>query len=235
MKATLERLAGRFEALTRRERLIVARAIVGGILFLGGSGFVEPALTRERLVGQQVQQQRADIANLQAQIVALQVQAEDPDHALHARLDEARRKLSSADTELRKAGQDMVPPQRMVSLLEEFVTRNRGLRLLSLSTLPPEALIARMPAASAATPVPESGADAAKGAAAAAPLNVFRHGVEIRVEGSYADLTAYLAELEKLPQRVLWGRVAVDAENYPRIAMTVTVFTLSLDKSWLVV
>ena len=92
-------------------------------------------------------------------------------------------------------------------------------------------MIERKPAEAVA----KSGGDKPVAAAAPAQPNLYRHGVEIRVEGSYADLTAYLAELEHLPQRMLWDRVAVDGEHYPKIVMTVMVYTLSLDKSWLVV
>jgi len=220
----LQRLAGRFDALSRRERGIVAAAVVIGILMLGSTAFVEPALKKDKLLAQQLQQQQTELANLNAQIEALKVQMQDPDKALRARLAEARQRADAVAGELQKAENALVPPQRMTQLLQEFLTRNRGLKLLALRTLPPQAVIERK-------------ADAAAGAAksAATQPNLYRHGVEIRVEGSYADLTAYLAELEHLPQRLLWDRVAVDGEHYPNIVMTLMVYTLSLDKSWLVV
>ena len=224
MNPALARLVARFDALQRRERALVAAALVGGILMLGSTAFVEPALKRQKLFSQQLSQQQADLASQQAQIAALRGQLADPEKALRARLEEARKKSAGIDAELNKAGAALVPPQRVTALLEELLSRNRGLRLLSMRTLPAQPLIERKP--------PEPG----RAEVAALPqANLFRHGVEIRVEGSYADLTAYLGELERLPQRMLWGRVAVDAEHHPKIVMTLTVYTLSLDKSWLVV
>ena len=230
MNPALARLTARFDALQRRERALLAAALVGGILMLGSTAFIEPALKRQKLFTQQLSQQQADLASQQAQILVLRSQLQDPEKALRSQLDEARKKTAAIDAELKKAGDALVPPHRVTALLEEFLTRNRGLRLLSMRTLPAQPLIERK-AGDAAKPDSKSDTEGP----AAARANIYRHGVEIRVEGSYADLTAYLTELERLPQRLLWGRVAVDAEHYPKIVMTLTVYTLSLDKSWLVV
>jgi MSHA biogenesis protein MshJ len=229
VKAKLLKLAARFDGLSRRERAIVAAAVVIGILMLGSTAFIEPALKKEKLFAQQLTQQQAELASLRTQIEVLRIQMQDPDKALRASLEEAKQKAAAVAAELQKAEGTLVPPQRMATLLQEFLTRNHGLKLLDLHTLAPQAVIERKPAEAAA----KSGGD--KPVAAAAQPNLYRHGVEIRVEGSYADLTAYLAELEHLPQRMLWDRVAVDGEHYPKIVMTVMVYTLSLDKSWLVV
>ena len=63
--------------------------------------------------------------------------------------------------------------------------------------------------------------------------NVFKHGVEVKLSGSYADLYDYLVRLEGLPSRMFWSRVSLNAEDYPRLTLTVTIYTLSLDKAWL--
>lgn len=64
---------------------------------------------------------------------------------------------------------------------------------------------------------------------------LFKHGVEIRLEGSYQELTAYLERLEKSRMRLLWSSVALSAEMHPRLVLTPTVYSLSLDRAWLVV
>lgn len=65
-----------------------------------------------------------------------------------------------------------------------------------------------------------------------APL--YRHGVEITVEGAYGDLMGYLASLETLPgPRLLWGGVKLKVEKHPTVQLSLTVYTLSLDRAWL--
>ncbi len=245
MKARLLSLAARFDAMSQRERAMVATAIVAGILLLGSTAFVEPALKRDKLAAAQILQQRTEAINLHAQIEATRSRLQDPEKALRASLEQTRSKDAALAGEIEKFGNALVPPQQMSALLGEFVTRNRGLRLLAIHSLPPQPLIERKAADAAAKTDKPAATNAATSATTESAqvdkvgvptqANLYRHGVEICVEGSYADLNAYLAELERLPQRVLWGRIVVDAEHYPQIVMTVTVYTLSLEKSWLVV
>jgi hypothetical protein len=45
----------------------------------------------------------------------------------------------------------------------------------------------------------------------------------------------YLSELERMPQRMMWNSVSLTVEKYPRNVMVLRVYTLSLDRNWLVV
>jgi MSHA biogenesis protein MshJ len=60
---------------------------------------------------------------------------------------------------------------------------------------------------------------------------LFRHGVEMTVTGSYFDLLEYLNDLEKLPGRLLWGPVELQADKYPEVRLTLQVHTLSTQRS----
>lgn len=62
---------------------------------------------------------------------------------------------------------------------------------------------------------------------------LYRHGVELVLEGSYADLLGYLKAMEALPQRVLWGSASLKVGQHPRTTLTLRVYTLSRDPNWL--
>jgi MSHA biogenesis protein MshJ len=64
---------------------------------------------------------------------------------------------------------------------------------------------------------------------------MYQHSVEITLQGSYADLHDYLAQLERSPLQMFWGRLSLDAARYPRLQLMLTVHTLSLSKAWLIV
>jgi MSHA biogenesis protein MshJ len=63
---------------------------------------------------------------------------------------------------------------------------------------------------------------------------VYKHGVQVLIEGPYLDLLAYVTRLEKQPWQVYWGRAVMTAD-YPQAQVELTLYTLSLDKAWLVV
>lgn len=81
------------------------------------------------------------------------------------------------------------------------------------------------------------------GASAAAPASavpapkaremLYRHGVEMVLQGSYLDMVAYMEALERLPVQLFWGKAQLDAGSYPVAKLTLTLYTLSLDDKWM--
>jgi MSHA biogenesis protein MshJ len=62
---------------------------------------------------------------------------------------------------------------------------------------------------------------------------LYRHGVELTLQGSYPDMVSYMDALEHLPVQLFWGRAQLDAQNYPDARLTLTLYTLSLDDKWM--
>lgn len=223
----LQAIAAKFAALQKREKVLVAAASAFVIGMGGYSLWVEPAQLRAAALRKQIAQQRAELQGLQAQLAGMRTQLTDPDAPNKAALAEARRRLAASDRALHAYDDVLVPPERMPQLLQSLVSRHRGLELLSLQTRAPVPLLA--PAAKGegkaeapATPAPKVG-------------NINKHGIEIRMAGNYLDLLAYVTDLEKLPQKLLWGGMSLATTAYPRSELTLTLYTLSLERTWMVV
>ena len=230
MKSSLLKLAARFDALQVRERWLVAIAILGGIVLIGHALFVAPAQTRAHLAERSLGEQQAQLAALNAQMQALQSPEQDPNVAAQTELAGLKTQLAKQTERLTAMESSLVRSEQMVGLLEAMVGRQSGLRLLSLKTLPVAAALEK----------PANGGVAPRqGGAAEAPAKVadglFKHGVEIKLEGSYQELTAYLERLEQAKPKLLWSSVSLSAEDHPRLVLTLTVYSLSLERAWLIV
>lgn len=233
MKESWQKLADRFAALQARERALVAVALIGGILLVGYRFVIEPAWLRGQVAERAMQEQRALIGALQAQQAILASPEADPERRGAEELKRLKAELGVLAERLIRLEASLVPPQRMAQLLEDMIGRRAGLRLLSLKTLPVAPFVEKK--ASVAEKAPESAGSEAGEAGVGAGL--FKHGVEIRVEGSYPDLAAYLERLEQARQKMLWSSVAVvsSADKPGRLVLTLTVYTLSLDRTWLII
>lgn len=226
-------LAERVDAMSLRERALIFLAAVLVLVTLFNSLLIDPLLARQRMLSQQIAQTQTQTNILQVQIQALVAeQNADPDAALRARLAQLQQELAGADTTLLDYRSGLVPPQQMPAMLKDMLQRNRALRLVSLKTLPTQNLsaAAAQTAAQTASVQPASGPLAPAQQAA-----VFRHGVEITVEGSYADLLRYLTAMESSPYRMFWGKAELKADAYPKTTLTLTLYTLSLDQTWLTI
>ena len=234
MKAGWTQLAARFDALQGRERWLVTIALLGGIVLLAFSLLIDPALQRGRLAERLATEQRSQLANLQAQVLALQSPERDPDVAARAELAGLKQRLEAIAGRLATMEGSLVPPQRMPALLEDMVGKSGGLRLLSLKTLPVSPVLERHQDKAEALLAAEKAATVSS-APKLATDGLYKHGIEIRLEGNYQALTAYLQRLERSDMKLLWSSAALVAEDHPRLVLTLTVYTLSLDRAWLIV
>lgn len=232
MKQWWLKCSARFDAMSRRERLLVALAALAVVVLLGETVLVEPQLARQAGYRQQIDQRKAELVAVQAQIAAVQPRLVDPDAANRAAAARTRSEIAAIDAGLKGMEKTLVAPDRVALLLEEILKHNRGLKLVALRSLPVTALVERKEAK------PEAGAKIEKepqGGAGGSEANIFKHGVEITVQGSYGELLAYLSQLEQLPQQMFWSKVRLKVDEYPKTTLSLTVYTLSLDKTWLMV
>ena len=229
MKREYLKWAARYDALQSRERWLVAAAVLGGIVLLGYTLFVEPALKRSQLAERSMIEQQTQLAGLQAQSVALQSPERDPDVAASAELASLKKQLAELGSRLVAMESSLVPPQRVPGLLEDMIGRKSSLRLLSLKTLPVAPLLDKKPGSE------ETATEKSAGNPANSSAGLFKHGIEIRLEGSYEELAAYLDRLERSKLKLIWSSVSLSANRHPKLVLTLTVYTLSLDRAWLIV
>jgi MSHA biogenesis protein MshJ len=238
MKAKLERWALRFDALSLRERAAIFAAVAVVFVFLANLLVIERQTASSKVLKQQIENQKAQLSAFEVQAKALQqATANDLDATNRERLQRAQQELSQLETELGTAQKGLVSAERMPALLQEVLRQQQGLQLVELKTLPVTPLVDRAPKDASSTA--KQGDAAAPGVAADAATgperNLYKHGFEVTVRGTYPEFVLYLTQLERLPTRMYWGKVTMNADDYPRVTLTATIYTLSLDKAWLAV
>ncbi|MFA4968762.1 MAG: hypothetical protein WC540_03965 [Sulfuritalea sp.] len=214
----------------------------GGLLIFNFA--VDPFLLKARSASRAELAMRTELAQQQLQVAMLTMQNADPDAPARRRVTQAKQGLAAVNERLGSFEAGMVPPARMQAFLEGLLAGNRAIELLGLKTLP-VTLVGAQGAVQKNEAAAGAGAQSANAAgkdkvdaAGAAPVpgdGIYQHGIEIRLAGSYNDLLKYLTELERMPQRVMWNSVSLTVEKYPRNVMVLRVYTLSLDRNWLIV
>lgn len=225
------RFAARFDALLLRERALIAAAVILGAAALFYTFALEPLASQKKRLARELAEARQVIRAAEEAIKA-QERAADPDAVKRSYRDALRKQLAEMDAAMQGLQRGLVPPERMARLLEEMLAKSRGLKLVSLRTLP----VRRFDQPGAA---PAAGSQSDKGAAgggAAEPERaIYQHSFELTLLGTYSEIHEYLARLEKLPWQMFWGRISVTSEQHPRLRVTLIVQTLSLNKAWLIV
>lgn len=240
MKSTWQSLSGKFEALNKRERWMVACALFTVVFAAINSLLISPVLSRNNVLSNEIAADQAQIQSLTEQISAYANQTViDPDAQNKQRISDLNRQLKTLDTQLNGLQSTLISPEEMPDLLRSLLKKNGKLKLIELKTLAPQNILETNledKSAVAANAAPTEG-NANQVANQQAPA-LFKHGVEITVEGRYLDLLNYVSDLEQMPWHVLWSKAALNEEQpspniWPTNRLKLTVYTLNLDKDWL--
>jgi MSHA biogenesis protein MshJ len=224
LKEHWRKIVEKIDALALRERALIFVMMSVVLITPVNMFLLDPLRTKQKTLSQQLTDRQSQIAALQTQLQELAASSQiDPDMENRKRVQELKRKLVDLEAPLENAQQSLVSPDKEVLLLEDLLIQNPRLRLVSLKTLPPT------------TALESKQVEAGKKSGAAMPVTslVYKHGVQLTIEGGYQDLLQYLVAMEKLPWRVVWGEANFRVDEYPKIVLTLTLYTLSLERVWL--
>ena len=102
----------------------------------------------------------------------------------------------------------------MFSLMSQMIYRESGLKLLNLQ---------RVEVRPAIQPVEgEENNDP----------GIYRHVLEVKFSGNYADILNYIQKLEVIEQKLLWDAIEVISAEHPKIIVKLTISTLSTREEW---
>jgi len=215
----LQRYVHRVDAMSLRERVLIFLAVAVVIVAIADSALFEPILLRQKMNSQRIQQQDDEIRTMRVQVQAYaQARTGDKASAKRQRLEKRKLELAALDRELAAGQSALVPPDRMAKMLSEIVKRNPDIELVSLRTLAATGLTQSLTAVLASD-----------------GLAMYRHGIEIAVSGSYLKILNYVGQLERLPAKIVWGNMELQAGAYPAVTLKITLYTFSSEKSWLLI
>jgi MSHA biogenesis protein MshJ len=221
LKEQVDKVVARVDGMSLRERVLIFFAAAILVVSSIDSLLLNPLLQEQKRLSAQVIQQQEKMKEIQAQLAALlQAKQADASSPQRERIRQLRQQIADGDAYLKDRRDKLVPPERMAALIEQMLNRNGRLQLVAMNTLP-------------VTLFNEQAADAASGPTVGQERQMYKHGVQITVRGSYADMVQYLTALERLPTRMFWGTAKMNVAQHPTVELTLTLYTLSLDKTWL--
>jgi MSHA biogenesis protein MshJ len=212
----ITKLLTSIDGLSLRERLFVLAAM---LLVIGGAWealLAAPLEARETVASAKIEGTRKRIADLDEAIAAAAHGIGDGMADHRDRLRVLQEQLTAGEDSVRIFTSDLVDPAQMRFVLDDLISQQPGLRLVSATNLASRPLIEEDPDAPAHD-VPK----------------LYRHGLVLVLEGGYLDCLAYLKSMERLPWRLFWGSLLVETEEYPQTRITIELHTMSLEREWI--
>jgi MSHA biogenesis protein MshJ len=196
-------LAARIDDMTLRQRTMLFATISLALVAIAHVLFIEPLLARQKSLIERSKRDQSQIAAVRAQIGDMLKRQEGDSE--QAGLRDLEKRTAEAEQALTAKKQAFAAGTRLPALLQDLLGQSRGVKLEALRVLP--------------------------GAQIEGASQLYRHGVEMTLTGSYQELLQYLSRLEGLQVRLLWGPGDLQVDNYPTVRLRVQVHTLSAQRS----
>jgi MSHA biogenesis protein MshJ len=211
----------RLDALSFRERMLVFLAVAGVTLSLMFVGLIEPALKRQELMVTRVSDLQREVFSLREQLASGEQQNQS---GKNSEINRLRAEAAVLERTVKDRENGMIPPDKMISALKALLAEQAGLTLISLHTEAPRP-VQKDAAGVAANETPQ--------AETVPPAEqLYKHGVVLHVQGSYAHLTDYVQRLESLPWAMQWESMNLDAGHHPQLELTLRLSTLGREPTW---
>jgi MSHA biogenesis protein MshJ len=191
MKTAWKSLSRRINALSLRERVIMAGSLAAALLAVVDALVLTPQFEAQRRLLDRLRVQGAELQTLRARLTG--PVADTPEARLATQLVTRRAELASLELAIEQRLASG-PPAHLDDLLRSALRRHERLTLLKLETLAPSGTAA---------------------SAAAAPG--VRRGVHLQLSGRYADLAAYAGAIERQLPGLRWQDLQIDASQQPPV------------------
>lgn len=201
----------KFLELTPREKIIIAFATVFLLTYLAMIALVEPALDNNKNDKAKLQTAAGQLANTRDQIADIRTAlSKDPNEALKQQIEQMRDEYAELEEELEDATEDYVAPEHMSQELTSLLSTSTQVRVIGLTTLPPEVIQAE---------VEDSKADI--------NASFFRHQFEVTLEGQYFPLMNFVQKVVAKNKEFSVNDLEYQVTEYPNAHMTLTLVTIS--------
>ncbi|MBK1735951.1 hypothetical protein CKO15_11815 [Halorhodospira abdelmalekii] len=214
MTAAWERVRAAIEERSTRERVLLLAAagvLCGAAAYFGA---IESSLERGAAAEAEIGELQQQIATAKIRRAEIEEQlAIDPDERLRREIDRLEEALAEIEAHIAGEMPDFIAPHEMRAVLRGVLDEHSGIRWVHLQRLPAEPLLE----ADADGEVPP----------------IFRHPVHLEVEASYMDTLRFLEALEALPWQLAWDRMEYTVAEHPQARVTVRLYTISGQRSWL--
>jgi MSHA biogenesis protein MshJ len=212
---TYYNLNSRFNAMSLRERAMVAAAVLAVIILAWDQFLMRPLDARKTELSQEITSIERNLKTLNDTIEG-RVQGNPLSVAMEKKVS-LTASLTAVDAQLQAESAGLIPPERMLQALRDVLDTQHGLRLISMRNLPVSSLASAADANGAQRP----------------PSGPFVHSLELVVDGGYLDVLRYLEKVESLPWKFYWQVLELKSTDYPLNRVRIRLNTLSMEKEWL--
>jgi hypothetical protein len=228
LKQKWQNTSDKFFQLTSREQFLLLLTGVVAIFFIISYFFIDDKSAK--IITFDKQNREMTLGNQTLNFLISEYQTalqQDPNVETVNQIAQLETKLAKIDHQLVLLTTELISPSEMREALFKLLKLEPGVSLLSFELIGAKPLLNLNEG--------QLIADAEKHSPTAeqAGLNLYKHGIKIKLSGKYFQLRNYLQQLEQLTWKFFWQDFKFDVKEYPRSEVDITIYSLGLNKEFI--
>lgn len=230
MLSSMKQLQEKIDTRILRERALIFSSGIA-LLFIVWSFFIQaPFDEKTRNLKQKFNDLVAQRSATQQQIGELNnTLLNDPGRLKEDQVKQLQADIDAIDIKLKDASHGLVKAEQLPRILEDVLLKTSKLTLLDVATLP----VHELQVETVTGDIYKLNDRLTQKIQGLRNLGVYEHVVQMRVAGSYSQITQFLVALEELPWRFYWQRLDYKVVEYPNAEIILRVYTLSSEEGLL--
>lgn len=220
LKENLKKIKILVDQLSLRERVLILVSTIA-IVYLSWRNIIleNLASSKKQIAGSALNLQK-QIFNLQGQLSEVSSSLNlDPIIRLQEKIDIIQKENEQLEKTLANMTEGLISPKEMTSLLKVILDKHQDLTVVRVENIQ-------------AVPIFGENIDGTEKTVKGSNIfQVYKHGIEFTVRGTYFQLLNFLEEAEQLPWKVFWEELEYSVNKYPIATIKIVIKTLSLDNT----
>ncbi|MCJ8296307.1 MAG: hypothetical protein MJK15_18065 [Colwellia sp.] len=228
MKQQWQNTSDKFLHLSSREQFLLLLTGLVAIFFIISYVFIDDKSARIITFDKQSRVMTSGNKTLKFTIKEYQTALKkDANEDTVKQITRLKAKLAKIDEKLVHLTNELISPSEMREALLKLLKLEPGVSLLSFDLIGAKPLL----------DLPAEPRDSIAGDHAPTTeqlgLNLYKHGIKIKLSGKYFQLRNYLQQLEQLSWKFFWQDFLFEVKEYPRSEVEITIYSLSLNKEFI--
>ena len=217
MKARFSEIDELFRAREYRERLMIGCMATAAVFFSIDSTVLQPISAERERIELGSERTNKEVLRIEQEVRSLKnIELTADERRAQDELEQLERQLTEIEAQMGSEIAELIPPQAIISVLEEVLAADEQLKLVKLESQKPTRIGQSQ---DGAAPGPGSG--------------LYRHGLVIEIEGNFSSTLDYLRRLESSRWNLLWDRFEYQVQKFPTATVTIELHTLSEQEEWI--
>lgn len=217
MNEKLALLSEKFNQLETRMRLLVSFAIALVLGLILDLIWLSPNSRKIDQINSEFENTQKQINDtLKTQAALNQSIVDQRNHPKRKELERLVKQTNEVKSLLKEKTTNLVIPREMTKVLNEIIKSTGQMKLIQLKKHEPYPLFKES----------EENQEIEQ-------IQLYRHAIELTLEGNYSRTQKFIEALETMPQKVAFDRFQFTVEEYPKSQVRLIVSTLSFSKKWI--